>query len=114
MLIDRLEAHEGDFAEQFPMPNGWVASVIRKQRLTDVPPEIQRLIDQREDLREAMSEANRSYGVEMGLFEMALINPLTNRITNVEGHMAPVDVARKLREWFELPPARGFRDASED
>ena len=114
MLIDRLEAHEGDFAEQFPMPNGWVASVIRKQRLTDVPPEIQRLLDQNEGLRAAVSEANQSYGVEMGLFEMALINPLTDQVTNIEGHMTPVDVARKLRQWFELPQARGFRDASED
>lgn len=93
------------------MPNGYVASVIRKQSIgeIDIPPQLRHLFND-----EAAVSIGASHGASLGLFEAALMNQFTDQITNVEGFMAPVDVARKLREWFELPPARPFRDASED
>lgn len=98
MLIDRLEAHQGDYHDVFPMPNGYRASVVRTApREVKIPDGLPT-----RDGRTSLTVGG-TYGAAVGLYEMALFNTRDEMVGEPVGWCSPVDVARKLREWFELP-----------
>ena len=102
MLIDALEAAEGDYQNQMMMPNGYIASIIRTAQIEiPIPKELQ----VKGIFKGATSiPAGGSYGAARGLFEMALMNEQGDIVKGPVGHLSPVEVARQLREWFELSP----------
>jgi hypothetical protein len=98
-LIDKLEAVEGDYVEHIPLPNGYHVSIVRTQPTEVTIPDG---LPTRRDGKRSMLIGG-TYGAAAGLFEMALWDSRDNMVRDPVGWCSPVDVARKLREWFELP-----------
>jgi hypothetical protein len=98
-LESRLTAHEGNYDEWIGCPNGWGLSIIRTQpSLVEIP-------------GYEPQYAGGSIGARAGLFEVALLDCSVSAevcfsgpiLREPEGWLTPEDVARKLREVYELP-----------
>jgi hypothetical protein len=102
-LEARLTAHEGNYDEWIGCPNGWGLSIIRTLA------ERVRLPDSLGF--NAYSRAGGSMGASAGLYEVALLDCRVSAevcftgpiLREPEGWLTPADVARKLREVYELP-----------
>jgi hypothetical protein len=99
MLVDQLDGESGDVAMRLDLPNGWGASIIRTQpTIVEIP-------------GYKPQPAGGSIGASAGLFEVALTRrgevvfdgPM---LREPKGHLTSTDVARKVREIFELPESR--------
>jgi len=82
MFIDDLASKDGeDYAAVMPMPNGYTVVIIRT-------------------MQEGLPEA-----VTRSLFDIGLCIEVASedKFIDEEHLLTPVDVARKMRQWFELP-----------